>query len=413
MKIRTNWVSSLSPIVLVIYFILIPIAAAIIEGFFYFFSAMYLDEMYIPIKQTGIIFSFYILLTWIWYMVKVKNHEKNKNLYNDKLFQISFWGFAGIQCFDFVILFRYVSSSDFQMMDGFFAFLSSIFGLASIAAIVYMAFVVGLIYKQYIIKDPYRSHWLDEFPHILLVIIYPIGVPILQWNLQRLEKESYYRDFNKKHYNATYPEQSNQDPLEQASYTVHDDPRSRFADDEEDDIDISINDPIPTPKATSAPSPQEEVNSTSTEVKTEKENATEDDHSRFMPKYESEFLKNLPPKYPKPTTDNQEEETEQLNDNIVESSGNTETTNQSPIQEATTEEVKTTEDDHSRFMPKSDSEGVNTLPTKAENNSTPTEGETPDNSIESEHRNLEDKPSPTDNHSETESKDDHSRFMPK
>lgn len=411
MKIRTNWVASLSPFTLALYFILIPIAFAFFEFLFGIFAIFRFPNLYLPLHKIGLLCSFYVFLSWIWYIVKVKSTKDNSNLYNDKLFKASILVFTGSQIFDLILQFKFASADDFALMDSLFAIFNSILEMASIAAFVYMAYVVGLIYKQYIIKDPYRSHWLDEFPHLLMIFIYPVGIPILQWNLQRQEKESYYREFNKKHYNATYPEQSNQDPLEQASYTVHDDPRSRRANDDEDDIDISINDPIPTPKATSAPSPQEEENNASAEVKTEKEK--EDDHSRFMPKYESEFLKNLPPKYPKPTTDNQDEETEHLNDDKVESTQNAETVNQTPSQETTTEEVKITEDDHSRFMPKSDSEGVNALPPKTENNSTPPEGETPNNRIESEHKNLEDKPSPTDNHSETESKDDHSRFMPK
>jgi len=174
----------LSPLKLGLCLILFPFIALLLQGLFvmtYIFTGA---ETIFPLFDFSILIIHVIFFVWIW-TISV-NINKTHLQIKTTLFKVSFFLYAFHRLFSFIMALEleitktgwYLENSTIAMIENLMLF----YGFLVFVAYIYICVFTGNIISKLTTSLPKRT--IDQIPSFLLMIIFPLGLPLLQSKLQ-------------------------------------------------------------------------------------------------------------------------------------------------------------------------------------------------------------------------------------
>lgn len=180
----------LSPIQIGLLLILMPFSVGVLEGIISLISIFKDFVFEIPLVEIAIFIVHIIYLLWIW-SLSVTINEKTLKIDN-KLFKISFLFYLSFRLVDFLInLNLYLFKKEWLLENqtiNMIEIIMVIYGLITFISYVYLAIFTGKIITKISINKPKR--YIDGIPNFLFIIVFPLGIPLLQAQIRNYLKEN-------------------------------------------------------------------------------------------------------------------------------------------------------------------------------------------------------------------------------
>lgn len=175
----------LSPLQLGLYLFLLPFFALIIQGLLALTYILTATETLFPFFNLSILLIHLVFFVWIW-TISVTINKRQLQIKNT-LFKISFFLYVFHRVVDFIMALEldimkttgwYVENSTMSIIDTMIL----IYGILVFAAFIYCCVFTGTIVAKLIADQPKRS--IDQIPRFFLIIVFPLGLPLLQSRIQ-------------------------------------------------------------------------------------------------------------------------------------------------------------------------------------------------------------------------------------
>jgi hypothetical protein len=225
----------LSPLQLGLCFFLLPFFALILQGLLtlnYIFTG---SETLFPIFDLSILFIHLIFFVWIW-TISVTINKQQLQIKNT-LFKISFFLYVFHRVFSFIMALEldimkntgwYVENSTIILIDT----LMIVYGLIVFVAFIYCCVFTGTIVAKLIANQPKRT--IDQIPRSFLIIVFLLGIPLLQSRIQQYLSNQKFPGFTQKKRPIKRPIPSKPQPAPKAPEAPKETPKSQEQIDKED-----------------------------------------------------------------------------------------------------------------------------------------------------------------------------------
>lgn len=180
----------LSSIQIGLLLILMPFSIGILEGIISLISIFKDFVFEIPLVEIAIFIVHIIFLLWIW-SISVTVNERTLKIDN-KLFKISFLFYLFFRLVDFLInlnldIFKkgwFLENETINLIE----IIMFIYGVITFVSYIYLAVFTGKIITKISVNKP-KWH-IDKIPNFLFIIVFPLGIPLLQSQIRNYLKEN-------------------------------------------------------------------------------------------------------------------------------------------------------------------------------------------------------------------------------
>lgn len=186
----------LGPIQMGLFLIVMPLSIGILEVAIHLISIIGNFNFNIPLFEIAVFIVHIIFLLWVW-SVSVIINEKTLKI-NTEVFKIAFIFYASYRFFNFLM-----NTNPGLLETGWFLeneiiyFIESItfvYGIIVLASYIYLAFFTNQIITKMVHNKTETA--IDAVPGFFFMIIFPIGIPLLQSKVEGYLNENKVFDFN-------------------------------------------------------------------------------------------------------------------------------------------------------------------------------------------------------------------------
>ncbi len=180
-----KWVLKLTPIQAGLLLILLPVFASVLYGIIYIVSFFMGYEFLVPLFEIAVFMMFGVFLLWTW-AISVRINNKMLKI-NPRLFKISFFLFLAYILIDFLMsleldLFKrgwYVDVWIITLVE----IIVTVYWILVFVSYIYMGVFTGKVIDAMLVSKP-KTRYMDKIPRFLLVLAFPLGIPLLQRQIQ-------------------------------------------------------------------------------------------------------------------------------------------------------------------------------------------------------------------------------------
>ena len=211
MKHIFKWVIRLSPIQIGLFLLLVPFLSGLLGALISLLSVFLDFEFEVPLFQIGLFIMHAIFMLWIWTISVVINAKTIA--IPSLLFKISFFFYLIYRVTDFLISLQldvfqkgwYFDTNTIDLIE----MATAIYGLFVMLAYLYLAFFTGKVLTNTTLSKP--QELMQTLPKFLAVFVFPIGIPLLQSQIQNYLKDNALFGFENAYdkYTGNYTSQAN------------------------------------------------------------------------------------------------------------------------------------------------------------------------------------------------------------
>ncbi|CAM1363256.1 membrane hypothetical protein [Tenacibaculum litoreum] len=168
-----------------------PFFVGILEGLISLISFFLNFDFNFPLFESALLIMHFLFLMWIWCIAVTINEKKIK--IKNTLFKVCFLFYSTHRLLDFLLNLNLDIFKEGWFLDNktiiLIELLVLLYGVLVFASYIYIAVFTGKIISKIPINNS-RFKFINDFPNFLLILVFPLGIPILHSKIQLFLKEN-------------------------------------------------------------------------------------------------------------------------------------------------------------------------------------------------------------------------------